>query len=119
MKEILKNIQTKITEVQAVKYVDEDWGQLNLFPGDLPVQFPCVLCDIKGNKADYIFKDFGQFEYNFKDYYILFNINQSTFVEKSTLDSIKVCFKLQRKYYLKLRQAISENFSKQGVDLYK
>lgn len=78
-----------------------------------------VLCDIKGNKADYIFKDFGQFEYNFKDYYILFNINQSTFVEKSTLDSIKVCFKLQRKYYLKLRQAISENFSKQGVDLYK
>ena len=29
MKEILKNIQSKITEVQAVEYVDEDWGQLN------------------------------------------------------------------------------------------
>ena len=47
MKEILKNIQSKIAEVQGVKYVDEDWGQLNLFPGDFPVQFPCVLFDIK------------------------------------------------------------------------
>ena len=57
MKEILKNIQAKITEVQTVKYVDEDWGQLNLFPGDFPVQFPCVLFDIKDGQFENIGAD--------------------------------------------------------------
>lgn len=57
MKEILKNIQSKITEVQAVKYVDEDWGQLNLYHGDLPVQFPCVLFDIKDGQFENIGTD--------------------------------------------------------------
>ena len=50
---------------------------------------------------------------------MIFNINQCTFITKDKLDDIVVHFKLQRKYYLKLRQAISENFSKQGLDLYK
>ena len=57
MKEILKNIQAKITEVQTVKYVDEDWGQLNLFPGDFPVHFPCVLFDIKDGQFENIGAD--------------------------------------------------------------
>ena len=47
MEEILKNIQTRITEIVEIKYVDEDWGQLDLFGTDIPVQFPCVVFDIK------------------------------------------------------------------------
>jgi hypothetical protein len=46
METIILNIQNRIKE-SAVKYVDEDWGQINLITGDYPVQFPCVLFDIK------------------------------------------------------------------------
>jgi hypothetical protein len=56
MESILLNIQAKIAE-SAVKYVDEDWGQLNLFPGDFPVQFPCVLFDIKDGSFENIGQD--------------------------------------------------------------
>lgn len=54
MEEIILNIQNKIQE-SNVKYVDEDWGQINLITGDYPVQFPCVLFDIK----DGSFENFG------------------------------------------------------------
>ncbi|AZI53889.1 hypothetical protein EIB75_10705 [Epilithonimonas vandammei] len=55
METILLNIQAKI-ESAGIKYVDEDWGQLNLFPGDTPVQFPCCLFDI----TDGNFENIGQ-----------------------------------------------------------
>lgn len=45
--EILKAIQNKISEIPQIKYVDEDWGQLNLYGLDVPVKFPCALFDIK------------------------------------------------------------------------
>lgn len=78
-----------------------------------------VLKSIKNNIADYIFKDFEAFEYNQKEYYMIFNINQCTYLNTVVLDNIQVYFKLQRKYYLKLRQLIAEDFAKQGLDLYK
>lgn len=104
----------------------EKYPVIRVLPG---VIIPCEVYDeyekdgalkkIKENSAEYIFKEFGSFEYNDIEYYMIFNINQCTFITKDKLDDIVVHFKLQRKYYLKLRQAISENFSKQGLDLYK
>lgn len=71
------------------------------------------------NKAgDYIFNEFDPIEYNGVEYYLLFNINQSTFLRKEVIEKIEVYFTLHRKYYLKLRQALVTDFSKQGLDLY-
>ena len=76
-----------------------------------------VLKDIK-NAQDYIFKEFDAFEYNDGEYYLLFNINQTTFLPKGNLENMEVYFRLHRKYYLKVRQSLSVDFSKQGIDLY-
>ncbi|HIW81825.1 MAG TPA: hypothetical protein H9742_09975 [Candidatus Acetatifactor stercoripullorum] len=71
------------------------------------------------NKAgDYIFHEFDSVEYEGKEYSLLFNLNQSTFLCKEELEDIQVYFTLHRKYYLKLRQALAADFAKQGVDLY-
>lgn len=71
------------------------------------------------NKAgDYIFNEFDPIEYNGIEEYLLFNINQSTFLYKETIENIQVYFTLHRKYYLKLRQSLVADFSKQGLDLY-
>lgn len=78
-----------------------------------------VLKSIKSHIADYIFNEFESFEYDQKEYYMLFNINQCTYIDKGVLESSSVYFKLQRKYYLKLRQSIAADFSKQGLDLYR
>lgn len=44
MKTILQNIQNKLSEVTELKYIDEDWGQLNMYQP--PVKWPCCLIDI-------------------------------------------------------------------------
>ena len=46
MKALIQAIQTKIQAVTGVKYVDEDWGQLDYFSPNFPVKFPCVLIDV-------------------------------------------------------------------------
>ena len=47
MQQFLLDIQTRITtKVSALKYVDEDWGQLDYFSQHPPVQYPCCLFDI-------------------------------------------------------------------------
>ncbi len=47
MKAILQSIQNRIAaSVQAVQYVDENWGQLDLYGPEIPVKWPCVLIDI-------------------------------------------------------------------------
>lgn len=76
-----------------------------------------LLRDIK-NAQDYIFKEFEPIEYKGAEYYLLFNINQTTFLPKENLENMEVYFKLHRKYYLKVRQSLSVDFSKQGIDLY-
>lgn len=71
------------------------------------------------NKAPgYIFKEFDSVEHNGREYYMLFNLNQSTFWNKDAINGIKVHFTLHKKYYLKLRQALAADLSKQGLDLY-
>lgn len=47
MKELVQSIQDRLTsEVKALKYVDQDWGQMDYFPNP-PVKFPCALIDIQ------------------------------------------------------------------------
>lgn len=52
MESILKSIQNKLgTEVTDLKYVDENWGQLDLYGPEIPVQWPCSLITL--NSANY------------------------------------------------------------------
>jgi hypothetical protein len=47
MKTILSNILGRLTaEITALKYVDENWGQLDYFGPQHPVKYPCALADI-------------------------------------------------------------------------
>lgn len=43
---IINGIQTLIKTIPEVKYVDEDWGQLDYYSPNFPVKWPCVLIDI-------------------------------------------------------------------------
>ena len=44
----LKTIQDKLEEVAELKYIDEDWGQLDYYSPNFPVQWPCCLIDVTG-----------------------------------------------------------------------
>lgn len=56
MDQILSDIQARLTaELPEIKYIDEDWGQMN--QPTPQVKYPCVLVDVQG--ADY--KDLGLF----------------------------------------------------------
>ena len=46
MKEILLSIQDIIGNVAKIKYVDEDWGQLDDYGSNIPVKWPCSLIDL-------------------------------------------------------------------------
>lgn len=51
MKNILQAIQNRLSEVTELKYIDEDWGQLDYYSQNMPVQWPCCLIDL--NSLDY------------------------------------------------------------------
>jgi hypothetical protein len=46
MKNIIPSIQTLLLTIPELKYVDEDWGQLDYYSPHFPVQWPCALIDI-------------------------------------------------------------------------
>jgi hypothetical protein len=48
MKELLQAIQAKVMEITKIRYVDEDWGQLDDYSPNYPVKWPCCLIDIQG-----------------------------------------------------------------------
>lgn len=52
-REILIAVQKRIKELypETIRYVAEDWGQLDYYTDRPPVQFPCVLIDIE--EAEY------------------------------------------------------------------
>ncbi len=60
MKTILIEIQKKLAEIPALKYVDEDWGQLDYYSPNMPVQWPCCLIDIQTAQFDNLSKDFSK-----------------------------------------------------------
>ena len=45
-KSILANIQTQLATITDLKYIDEDWGQLDDYSPNPPTQFPLALIDI-------------------------------------------------------------------------
>lgn len=46
MKQLLTDIQNRLKTVTALKYIDEDWGQLDYFNVAQPVKYPCALINI-------------------------------------------------------------------------
>ncbi|WP_435138880.1 hypothetical protein [Formosa sp. A9] len=51
---VIKSIQDKIASLNTIKYVDEDWGQLDYYSPNFPVQWPCVLIDITNGQFENI-----------------------------------------------------------------
>ena len=52
MEKILIAIQNRLKEIPEFKYIDEDWGQLNLYVPDIPVHWPCILFEVKDGNYD-------------------------------------------------------------------
>jgi len=47
MKQLINLIKFRLQEkVPALKYIDEDWGQLDYYNPNQPVKWPCVLIDV-------------------------------------------------------------------------
>src|SRR5690554_5793 len=46
METIYNAILSKLTEITELKYSSEDWGQLNYYGTDCPVQWPCCVFDM-------------------------------------------------------------------------
>jgi len=57
MKDFLENVQTKLTAVSELLYIDEDWGQLDSYSPNPPAKFPCGLIDITSLVFSNIGKD--------------------------------------------------------------
>ncbi|KMQ70230.1 hypothetical protein [Chryseobacterium koreense] len=55
METILTNIQQELTKVPALKYIDENWGQLTFYGSNIPVQWPCCLIGMQSAQ----FSDIG------------------------------------------------------------
>lgn len=52
IKDALIAVQNALVSLPGIKYVAEDWGQLDFYDKRPPVQFPCALLDAEG--ADYV-----------------------------------------------------------------
>lgn len=57
MKSIIDNTQAKLLLIPGFKYVDEDWGQLDYYSPNFPVQWPCALIDITNAAYSDVGKD--------------------------------------------------------------
>ena len=57
MKAFLETLQTKLATLTALKYIDEDWGQLDSYSPNPPAKFPCALIDITSMNFSDIGKD--------------------------------------------------------------
>lgn len=54
MKHLLNAILNRLGEVDSLKYIDENWDQLNDYPNSA-VKFPCALVDLRiSEKVDYL-----------------------------------------------------------------
>lgn len=47
--DILNLVTTRLnTEISGIKYIDQDWGQLDYYNDSPPVAWPCVLIELQG-----------------------------------------------------------------------
>lgn len=52
MKKLIDDIKNRVAAVSALKYIDEDWGQLDYYGSGSPVKYPCLLIDLDQAKWD-------------------------------------------------------------------
>lgn len=57
MKVVLENIQKQLAAIPELKYIDEDWGQLDDYSPHPPTQFPLALIDIGSLEFSHIGMD--------------------------------------------------------------
>jgi hypothetical protein len=57
MKAFLETVQAKLATITDLKYIDEDWGQLDSYSPNPPAKFPCALIDITSLNFSNIGKD--------------------------------------------------------------
>jgi hypothetical protein len=60
MKELITAIQERLANNVSLKYVDENWGQLDYYSPNFPVKWPCALIDIAQSQFDNIGRDNNQ-----------------------------------------------------------
>lgn len=60
MEKILQNVQNKLSEINGLKYIDENWGQLDYYSPNMPVMWPCCLIDINDGDFSNLGKDLGK-----------------------------------------------------------
>lgn len=60
MRTTLEAIQNKLSAIQSLKYIDENWGQLDYYSPNMPVQWPCCLIDIQTAQFSNVSKDFSK-----------------------------------------------------------
>lgn len=46
VKTIMEAVKEKLAEITPLKYIDQDWGQLDDYSPNFPVKWPCALLDI-------------------------------------------------------------------------
>ena len=58
MKQLIADLKTRLATVAAIRYIDEDWGQLDYYSPNQPVKWPCVIIDINqaawGNQGEHV-----------------------------------------------------------------
>ena len=47
---LIETLREKLAQIPQVKYVDEDWGQLDHYSPHPPVMWPCILIDLASAK---------------------------------------------------------------------
>lgn len=55
---ILNNTLNRLEDIERIKYLDSDWGQLDYYSPNMPVKFPAVLIDINQAQFSNIGRDF-------------------------------------------------------------
>ena len=57
MKNLLEKLRLRLAEIPQLKYIDENWGQLDYYSPNMPVQYPCALIDVQQIQYSNIGKD--------------------------------------------------------------
>ena len=46
MKQLIADLKTRLSTITGIRYIDEDWGQLDYYSPNQPVKWPCVIIDV-------------------------------------------------------------------------
>lgn len=57
MEELINALVERLKQNTNIRYVDENWGQLDYYSPNFPVQWPCVLIDVSNARFSNIGKD--------------------------------------------------------------